>query len=388
MARKKIETSWGGVLRLFVKNIIRVLSISLFVLSFSGVVSAFTLMSNAGKPAYWPGGVVHYRFNTNASGYFTGGVDHSGTSSNEFAPIRSGFAAWTGLSGLNLSVTEDSSTTSDPSTGDGSNTIKWIRTGWRSLSFRPPTNALAVTLLSFSAATGAIADADVYFNAENFQWAVVDNGSESGYIDVQNIATHEIGHVLGLDHSSESIVESDAALADATMYYASSMGEVSRRNPHQDDIDAITTLYGSASRSRPTITAIDLVANGSEGIQYRITGTNFNDNTEFVLTRYDAAYSDCVSRYQTIRSSTEALVTFDVSNFVNGAATVIAFNDPTQLGTYSTEVTGAGYAATSTSSGGGCVLSPDVQMSRFFGLSMLLMLVSIGLIRRQVKLQS
>jgi hypothetical protein len=174
---------WGeGVLKELVKGTSIGILLAFFFTALPASSSyAFTLMSNAGRPAYWPHGDVHYRFNTATNGYFSGGHDHSGTATDEFTPIRTAFAAWSNLPGVALNIVENSTTSSGPSTGDGSNTIKWIRTGWRNLSFRPPSNALAVTLLSFSSSTGYIVDADIYFNAENFQWAVVDNASESGY---------------------------------------------------------------------------------------------------------------------------------------------------------------------------------------------------------------
>ena len=60
-----------------------------------------------------------------------------------------------------------------------------------------------------------------------------DNNSPSG-IDLASVAVHELGHILGLDHSSET-------LAVMFAYYGGM-----RRSLHSDDIAGIQSLYGAA----------------------------------------------------------------------------------------------------------------------------------------------
>lgn len=358
-----------------------------FFVATSGSLQAFTLISNGGKLAYWPSGVVQYRFNTTASGYFGSGHDASGTATDEFDPIRNSFSAWTSLTGLNLSVSELSSTTLDPDSGDRINTIKWIGSSWRNLGFHPPSNALAVTLLSFSSTTGQILDADIYFNAENFHWAVVDSGSENSYIDVANIATHEIGHLFGLDHSSETLGESDPDLRDATMFYASRSGETSRRTVHTDDENAIRSLYGNDSRSAPTITSVSLESSSTYTAQYRVQGTGFNDLTSFVLTHNNMGLSDSVSRYKTIYSSSLAVVEFDMSNIASGDGQLVAFNSPSLKSTYNLTIEGGLLSANSSGGGGGCQLRIDESSSISWGACVLMALAiaCVWILRRQNK---
>jgi hypothetical protein len=343
---------------------------------------AFTLISNAGKPAYWPSGHISYRFNTATSGYFTGGHDASGTVTDEFAPIRAGFQSWLDVPGLNISITENAASSAAPSSDDGRNTIIWIKNAWTNLSFQPPNNALAVTLLSFDG-SGAIVDADIYFNAEAFHWAVVDSGTELGYIDVQNIATHEIGHLLGLDHSSEDLFEDDPVLADATMFYAASYGETERRDLKIDDTRAIQNLYGASRGAPPTITALSVLETTSRSITYKITGTNFDEYTAFVLTKNNPAISDAVSRYKTIVSPTEAHAEFDTSRLADGPGSMVAFNSPSQLATFGVQLTGTGLGATSVgASSGGCVLSSETSSPSIF-LLFILMSISLFILRKK-----
>jgi hypothetical protein len=353
-------------------------------LAFGAEASAFTLLSNKGKPAYWPNNTAHYRFNTSTSGYFNGGVDASGTSASDFSAIRKSFQTWMNLPGINLTIIEDPSTSTSASSSDGSNTVQWVKTGWRNLSFRPPSNALAVTLLSFDSGSGALTDADIYFNSDTFPWAVVDSNSENGYVDVQNIATHEIGHFLGLDHSSEDFLESDSSLADATMYYASMPGETSRRDLHADDMHAILSLYGSADRGTVTLSTVELVSSQSGRLQYRIRGSGFSEYTSFVLTKNSSAELDVVARYRSILSTTEALAEFDVLGMSGGDAAIVGFNDPRHLSSISVSLTSATLGATqSGGGGGGCSLTTSNQVPPLSGiLSLLFSLFAWGFRRR------
>ena len=314
----------------------------------------FALISNAGKPAYWADGSVKYMFNTGTSGYFDGGHDASGTSTDEFTPIREAFQTWANTPGLNLVIQELSSTGSQPSSDDGKNIVAWIKSGWSSQSFGPPPNALAVTLLSFDSGSGRITDADIYFNADNFQWAVVDSSSEYSHIDVKNIATHEIGHLLGIDHSSENIWEVEPELADATMFFASHAGDTDRRDLKIDDTRAINSLYGVSHTTAPQVTGASISYQGDWGdVQYRVTGDNFDETTSFMITKNSNDFADVVSKHRKIISKNEALVNFDIFYSKPGAAKLVAFNQPTQLSSTDIEVINASYNASSEESGGG-----------------------------------
>ena len=52
--------------------------------------------------------------------------------------------------------------------------------------------------------------------------------------DLQNTLTHELGHALGLDHSS---------IPQATMAASSTQGETSKRALHQDDKEGHSYIY-------------------------------------------------------------------------------------------------------------------------------------------------
>lgn len=64
-------------------------------------------------------------------------------------------------------------------------------------------------------------------------WPWYNNGSSKG-LDVQNSITHELGHMLGLGHST---------VTSATMYPSCTYGDISRRTLEQDDLNGFDYLY-------------------------------------------------------------------------------------------------------------------------------------------------
>ncbi|MFQ6105069.1 MAG: matrixin family metalloprotease [Candidatus Glassbacteria bacterium] len=80
-----------------------------------------------------------------------------------------------------------------------------------------------------------INETDISFNS-NYLWNCEGNPSWNE-MDVQNIATHELGHSLGLGHTS---------YYNATMYAYADYGETKKRSLHWDDIDGIEYLYPAA----------------------------------------------------------------------------------------------------------------------------------------------
>ncbi len=78
-----------------------------------------------------------------------------------------------------------------------------------------------------------IVEWDQIYDTKDFSWS---NSGESGKMDLQNIATHEIGHAAGMGHPSNSCTEE-------TMYAYASNGETKKRDLNTGDIAGINKLY-------------------------------------------------------------------------------------------------------------------------------------------------
>lgn len=85
--------------------------------------------------------------------------------------------------------------------------------------------------------------------------------------NVAEIATHELGHILGFGHSSDNAGEPNATLRDATMYFRAHFdGRCAALR--QDDIDGVRFLYPTALP--PTITTGPALPSGLPGVFYSV----------------------------------------------------------------------------------------------------------------------
>ncbi len=106
-------------------------------------------------------------------------------------------------------------------------------------------SVIAVTTTTYFENSGVIVDADIEMNAAWFDFTDIDGppcpeGQTAGCVatDVQNTATHEIGHMLGLDHTRDR---------NATMFASAPRGETSKRHLGEDDVAGICHIYPAGS---------------------------------------------------------------------------------------------------------------------------------------------
>ncbi len=99
----------------------------------------------------------------------------------------------------------------------------------------PTAGVIAVTTVWYNPATKATVEFDVMFDTD-YVWG--DATADVTKMDLQNIATHELGHGVGLGDVYDSVCSA------VTMYGYSDYGEIIKRTLETPDIIGLRTLYG------------------------------------------------------------------------------------------------------------------------------------------------
>jgi hypothetical protein len=119
-------------------------------------------------------------------------------------------------------------------TGPNANILVWVDEGWDH-----GVATVALTTVTFAPSTGEILGADIELNSQGFQFTV---GNVGFGMDLGSTVTHELGHVLGLSHSSER---------DATMSPVQMPGEVGLQTLETDDVEGLCAIYPPGTPMAP-----------------------------------------------------------------------------------------------------------------------------------------
>ena len=113
-------------------------------------------------------------------------------------------------------------------------------------------SAIATTYSWWSGSS--MLDSDIVFWDAPFAFFAGNAGCGGNGAYIEDVATHELGHALGLKHS---------AVGDATMYPSYNLCSQEMRTIAADDIAGVQALYGSSSSNNPPTVAIYTPVAGS-----------------------------------------------------------------------------------------------------------------------------
>ena len=181
--------------------------------------------------------------------------------------VQASFAAWAATQCSDLDLAFDSEREVQAGFREGAmntNVVVLLRNAWPYQS-----GAIAVTTTTFNTQTGALIDADIEMNGEHFTFVRADAtcDQDTKVMDLRNTLTHEVGHLIGLEHPP-----STPAYSEATMFASAPSCEIKKRTLAQDDIDGVCFIYPSG---QPTQACFEVgspsfeVADADEGFGCR-----------------------------------------------------------------------------------------------------------------------
>jgi hypothetical protein len=228
----------------------------------------------AGGSLYWESGCVFVT------------IDDAGTKEiagdGEFPVIDASIATWNtasaGCSYLEIKSLGRQAVETDGH--DYTNIIKFRDASWCRPATKKdparchPESAAGITTATYvddpdSDRDGAIVDADIELNGVDFSISVNGSTTSSGACksELQNTLTHELGHLIGLEHTCRAAGDPDrvndkgipvpsctsasgSLIVDATMYNYQDCGETKKETLEPDDIAGLCGIYPKADDPR------------------------------------------------------------------------------------------------------------------------------------------
>ncbi|HBP20949.1 MAG TPA: hypothetical protein DEA08_24580, partial [Planctomycetes bacterium] len=150
--------------------------------------------------------------------------------------VREGFRAWERVADSDLSFRFDDAPASRARADWASDDVHmvWFDPNDSSGFFSQGTGLVAITPIDFNPQTGEITDADILVDARR----TFSTRGDADAFDLQSVITHEVGHLLGLDHSP---------VHGSTMTPVPALGDTRLRSLSPDEEAAVRALYPAAN---------------------------------------------------------------------------------------------------------------------------------------------
>lgn len=213
--------------------------------------------------------------------YFVTERDIAGVTAPQFRDaIARAFGTWQAAPADVPAVEFQGATIGTPGMFDGRSTIGFLD--------RPDLErVLGATSFMLDATTGAILESDIFFNTR-FDWSTA-SGGQPGRVDLESVATHEIGHLLGLGHSAIGETELQPGggrrvLGSGAVMFPIAMvpGSIADRVLQPDDIAGIADIYpegGEAAGARASSINGRITKNGAPLFGAHIVAYNLETGT-------------------------------------------------------------------------------------------------------------
>ncbi|MFN0085700.1 MAG: matrixin family metalloprotease [Blastocatellia bacterium] len=148
--------------------------------------------------------------------------------------LAQSFQAWEELPTCAVAFTRGANSSATTTANDNVLNLFWLESSTTTSDGLNVAGALAVTRLATitaGPATGEIVDGSIVFNGNQYQWTTSGGG---GAVDIEEVATHEIGHLIGISHSP---------IGGTTMFPRSGVGTTRGRSLSADDRIAASVIY-------------------------------------------------------------------------------------------------------------------------------------------------
>jgi hypothetical protein len=209
------------------------------------------------------GGLITLRFNTMPVRYFVTNRDVPAVTAPQLRDaVGRAFASWGAVPNVRLSSEFVGFTAANPLSGDNANVIGFTTRA-------DLDRVLGSTSFTVDTVSGEIIESDIFFNSA-FVWSAAAAG-EAGRQDIESIALHEVGHMLGLGHSmlgeTELIGTGRRVIgAEAVMFPIAFSPGALNRTPRADDMAGIADIYGTEAFRSSTGSVSGRVTKNGTGV--------------------------------------------------------------------------------------------------------------------------